>query len=49
MMCYDRITSGISLPTMRRLGYSRNSVLILELLWAQIQNHICTIFAPDPR
>jgi hypothetical protein len=29
---------------MRRLGYSRNSVRMLGLLWAQMQHHICTGF-----
>jgi hypothetical protein len=42
--CYDRIISGVSLATLQRLGYSRNSVRILGLLWAQIQHHICTGF-----
>jgi hypothetical protein len=42
--CYERIISGISLATLRRLGYSRNSVRMLGLLWAQMQNHICTGF-----
>jgi hypothetical protein len=41
---YDMIVSGVSLATLRRLGYSRNSVRMLGLLWAQIQHHICTRF-----
>jgi hypothetical protein len=40
--CYDRIISGVSLATLRCLGYSRNSVRMLGLLWAQMQHHICT-------
>jgi hypothetical protein len=32
------------LATLIRLGYSRNSVHMLGLLWAQIQHHICTGF-----
>jgi hypothetical protein len=42
--CYDRIINGVSLETLRRLGYSRNSVRMLGLLWAQIQHRICTGF-----
>jgi hypothetical protein len=42
--CYDRIISGVSLATLRRLRYSRNSVRMLGILWAQLQNHICTGF-----
>jgi hypothetical protein len=42
--CYGRIISGVSLATLRRLGYSRNSVRMLGLLWAQMQHHICTGF-----
>jgi hypothetical protein len=42
--CYDRIVSGILLATLRRLGYSKESVWMLGRLWAQIQHHICTGF-----
>jgi hypothetical protein len=42
--CYDRIVTGISLATLRRLGYSKESVRILCLIWAQMQHHICTVF-----
>jgi hypothetical protein len=42
--CYDRIISGISLATHRRLGYSEESVRMLGHLWAQMQHHICTGF-----
>jgi hypothetical protein len=42
--CYDRIVSGISLATLRRLGYSKESVRMLGHLWAQMQHHICTGF-----
>jgi hypothetical protein len=42
--CYDQIVSGISLATLRRLGYSKESVRMLGLLWAQMQHHICTGF-----
>jgi hypothetical protein len=31
--CYDRIISGVSLATLRRLVYSRKSVRMLGLLW----------------
>jgi hypothetical protein len=42
--CYDRIVSGISLATLRRIGYSKESVRMLGHLWAQMQHHICTGF-----
>jgi hypothetical protein len=42
--CYDMIISGVSLATLRRLGYFRNSVRMLGLLWAQMQHPICTGF-----
>jgi hypothetical protein len=42
--CYERITSGVSLAALRRLGYSRNSVRMLGLLWAHLQHLICTGF-----
>jgi hypothetical protein len=41
---YDMITSGVSLATLWLLGYSRNSVRMLGLLWAPMQHHIFTIF-----
>jgi hypothetical protein len=40
--CYDRIVSGISLACLKRIGYSRNSVRMLGLLWAQLEHHIAT-------
>jgi hypothetical protein len=42
--CYDRIISGVSLVTLWCLGYYRNSVRMLGLLWAHMQHHICTGF-----
>jgi hypothetical protein len=42
--CYDRIASGVALETLRRMGYSIESVRMLGLLWAQIKHHICTGF-----
>jgi hypothetical protein len=42
--CYDRIVSRMLLATLRRLGYSKESVRMLGLLWAQMQHHICTGF-----
>jgi hypothetical protein len=42
--CYDQSVSGISLATLRRLGYSKESVRMLGLLWAQMQHNICTEF-----
>jgi hypothetical protein len=40
--CYDRIISGIALACLKRIGYSSNSVLMLGLLWAQLEHHIAT-------
>jgi hypothetical protein len=34
--CYDRIISGISLFSIRRLGYSKNSVKMIGKLWEQL-------------
>jgi hypothetical protein len=34
--CYDRIVSGIALGALRRIGYSKNLVRMLGLLWAQL-------------
>jgi hypothetical protein len=42
--CYDHIVSGISLATLRRIGYPKEYVLMLGLMWAQMQHHICTGF-----
>jgi hypothetical protein len=42
--CYDRIVSGIALASLRRIGYSKNSVRMLGLLWAQLENHVATGF-----
>jgi hypothetical protein len=41
---YDRILNRISLATLRRLGYSKESVWMLGILWAQMQHHTCTWF-----
>jgi hypothetical protein len=38
--CYDRIIRGISLASVRRLGYSKNLVRMLEKLWEQLKHHI---------
>jgi hypothetical protein len=40
--CYHRTVSGISLATLHRLGYSKESIRMLGLIWAQMQHHICT-------
>jgi hypothetical protein len=40
--CYNRIISGIALACLKRIGYSRNSVPMLGLLWAQLEHHIAT-------
>jgi hypothetical protein len=42
--CYDRIVSGIALAVLRRIGYSKNSVRMLGLLWAQLEHHVATGF-----
>jgi hypothetical protein len=43
-VCYDRIISGVALASLRRLGYSKESVKMLGLLWAQMEHHVCTGF-----
>jgi hypothetical protein len=40
--CYDRIISGIDLACLKRIGYLKNSVSMLGLLWAQLEHHIAT-------
>jgi hypothetical protein len=42
--CYDRIVSGIALAALRRIDYSKNSVQMLGLLWAQLEHHVATGF-----
>jgi hypothetical protein len=42
--CYDRIISGIVLLSIRRLGYSKNSVNMLGKLWEKLEHHISTGF-----
>jgi hypothetical protein len=42
--CYDRIISGVALASLRRLGYSKESVKMLGLLWEQMEHHVCTGF-----
>jgi hypothetical protein len=42
--CYDRIISGVALSSLRRLGYLKESVKMLGLLWAQMEHHVCTGF-----
>jgi hypothetical protein len=39
---YDRIVSGIALAALRRIGYSKNSVRMLGLMWAQLERHVTT-------
>jgi hypothetical protein len=41
---YNRIISGVALASLRCLGYSKESVKVLGLLWAQMENHVCTGF-----
>jgi hypothetical protein len=40
--CYNRIISGTAILSIRRLGYSKNSVKILGKLWEQLEHHIST-------
>jgi hypothetical protein len=42
--CYDHIVSGIALAALQRIGYSKNSVRMLGLLWAQLDHHVATGF-----
>jgi hypothetical protein len=42
--CYDRIISGVALASLIRLGYSKEYVKMLGLLWAQMEHHVCTGF-----
>jgi hypothetical protein len=42
--CYDRIISGVALASLRHLEYSKESVKMLGLLWAQMEHHVCTGF-----
>jgi hypothetical protein len=42
--CYDPIIIGIALLSIRRLGYSKNSVKILGRIWEQLEHHIITGF-----
>jgi hypothetical protein len=42
--CYDRIISGVELASLRRMGYSKESVKMSGLLWAQMEHHVCTGF-----
>jgi hypothetical protein len=40
--CYNRIVSDIALAALRQIGYSKNSVQMLGLLWAQLEHHVAT-------
>jgi hypothetical protein len=39
---FDRIVSSMALASLTRLGYSKESVKMLGLLWAQMEHHVCT-------
>jgi hypothetical protein len=41
---YDRIVSSIALAALQQIGYSKNSVRMLGLLWAQLEHHVATGF-----
>jgi hypothetical protein len=40
--CYNIIISGVALASLRILGYSKESVKMLGMLWAQMEQHFCT-------
>jgi hypothetical protein len=40
--CYDSIASGVALSALRQIRYSKNSVRMLGLLWAQLEHHVAT-------
>jgi hypothetical protein len=40
--CHDRIISGISMASARRLRYPKNYVQMLGKLWEQLEHHIST-------
>jgi hypothetical protein len=40
-----RIISRVALASLRRLGYSKESVKMFGLLWAQMEHHVCTGFS----
>jgi hypothetical protein len=42
--CYNRIVSGIALAELRQIGYSKNSVWMLGLLWVKFEHHVATEF-----
>jgi hypothetical protein len=42
--CYYIIISRVVLASLRCLGYSKESVKMLGLLWAQMEHHVCTGF-----
>jgi hypothetical protein len=42
--CYDRIISIVALAALHRLGYSKESVKMLGLLWAHMEHHVCSGF-----
>jgi hypothetical protein len=42
--CYNQIVSGVALAALQRIGYSKNSVQMLGLLWDQLEHHVATGF-----
>jgi hypothetical protein len=42
--CYYIIISGVALASLRKLGYLKESVKMIGLLWAQMEHHVCTDF-----
>jgi hypothetical protein len=38
--CYNRIISRLALVSLRRLGYPKESVNILRLLWSQMEHYV---------
>jgi hypothetical protein len=40
--CYDIIISGVALAALRRLGYFKNSVNLLDRLWSELEHRVWT-------
>jgi hypothetical protein len=40
--CCNRIVSGIAMSALRCIGYSKNFVNMMGLLWAELKHHVCT-------
>jgi hypothetical protein len=47
--CYNIIISRVALASLRILGYSKESVKMLGLLWAHMEHHIYTCFGASDK